>query len=72
MPNKQEGLERAVSLNLDFEREEQNSNGSWSPTWSWGGNYPESWQRAKQEWSGVLTLDKLVILERFGCIEKDA
>ena len=66
------GLEEAVSLNLDFELEEQSSNGSWLPTWSWGGNYPESWEGARQEWSGVLTLDKLVTLARFDRIQKTA
>ena len=66
------GLEKAVSLNLDFELEEQDSNGSWSPTWSWGSNHPELWKRAKQEWSGVLTLDKLIILARFDRIQTNA
>ena len=65
------GLEEAISLNLDFELEEQNSNGSWSPTWSWGGNYPESWECAKREWSGVLTLDKLIFLARFDRIQRN-
>lgn len=64
------GLEEALSLNLDFELEEQNGDGSWSPTWSWGGNDSEFWKCAKQEWSGVLTLDKLVVLARFGRIQK--
>ena len=66
------GLEEAVSLNLDFELEEQGSDGSWSPTWSWGGNYPESWEGAKQEWSGVLTLDKLTTFARFERIQEHA
>lgn len=58
-------LEKVISLNLDFELEEQNNTGSWSPTWSWGGNFPESWEIAKREWSGVLTLEKLLTLARF-------
>ena len=59
-------LKEAVSLNLDFELEEQNSNGSWSPTWSWGTDYPESWELAKKEWAGVLTLEKLKVIKKFG------
>ncbi|NEN93377.1 MAG: hypothetical protein F6K48_32665 [Okeania sp. SIO3H1] len=65
-------LEEAVSLNLDFELKEQASNGSWCPTWSWGGDYPDLWERARQEWSGVLTLDKLVTLTHFDRIQKNA
>ena len=66
------GLEQAISSNLDFELEEQNKNGSWSPTWSWGGSHPESWERARREWSGVLTQDKLVTLARFDRMPKTA
>lgn len=65
-----DGFKEAVTFNLDFEIKEQQDNGAWAPTWTWGDKYPESWKTAKREWSGVLTLDKLLILERFGRIEK--
>ncbi|MCC5807331.1 MAG: hypothetical protein JJU00_13485 [Opitutales bacterium] len=63
------GLEEAVSLNLDYEIAEQEDDGTWSPTWSWGDQYPEVWPEAKSEWTGILTLDKLVTLMRFNRIE---
>jgi hypothetical protein len=62
-------LEEAVSLNLDFALAEQNPDGSWSPTWSWGDNHPQVWERARQEWSGFLTLETLRQLRRFGRIQ---
>ncbi len=38
----------------------------WEPNWSWGPDYPDSWVRAKQEWSGKLTVEKLLVLKAFG------
>lgn len=64
------GLEQSVSLNLDYEIEEQEHDGSWRPTWSWGDRYPGAWAEAKREWTGVLTLEKLLILNRFHRIRK--
>jgi hypothetical protein len=63
------GLERAVDQNLEFEIESQQADGSWAPTWSWGGAFPDAWETARQEWAGVLTLEKLLTLRRFGRIE---
>jgi hypothetical protein len=62
-------LERLVQKNLDFEIENQNRDGSWSPTWSWGTAYPESWKKAEQEWKGILTLATLRSLRDFNRIE---
>ncbi len=59
------GLEKSVSLNLDYEIEAQAHDGSWTPTWSWGDSYPEAWAEAKREWSGVLTFEKLLKFKRF-------
>lgn len=66
------GLEEAVSLNLDYEIEEQEKDGAWSPTWSWGDQYPDVWLEAKSEWTGVLILEKLITLKRFNRIEISA
>ncbi len=66
------GLEEAVSLNLDYEIEEQEKDGAWSPTWSWGDQYPDVWLEAKGEWTGVLILEKLITLKRFNRIEISA
>lgn len=63
------GLEEAVAANLDYEISSQNEDGSWSPTWSWGNTFPDAWEKARREWSGVITIEKLLILKRFGRIE---
>jgi len=62
------GLETAVEANLDYEIAAQNENGAWEPTWSWAEDYPDAWAVASREWSGVLILDKLILLKRFGRI----
>ena len=63
-------LADAVSLNLDYEIDTQQKDGAWHPTWSWGDSYPDSWEVAKREWRGVLTLDKLKTLKLFDRIER--
>lgn len=63
------GLEDSVSANLDYEISSQNPDGSWAPTWSWGGSFPDDWPLACREWTGILTLDKLLLLRRFKRIE---
>ncbi|HSI86523.1 MAG TPA: hypothetical protein VK970_22230 [Candidatus Methylacidiphilales bacterium] len=63
------GLEDSVQLNLDYEIASQNKDGSWSPTWNWGDAFPDVWPRARTEWSGILTMQKLILLKRFGRIE---
>lgn len=62
------GLETAFEANLDYEIATQNENGAWEPTWSWAEDYPNAWAIASREWSGALTLDKLIVLHRFGRI----
>lgn len=56
----------ALETNLDWEIENQADDGSWEPNWSWGGNYPESWERARVAWKGILTLERLAVLTAFG------
>jgi len=56
--------------NLDFEITNQNKDGSWSPTWSWGTSYPTSWKVAEKEWKGVLTLATLRSLRDYGRIDE--
>ncbi len=63
------GREDAVAANLEYEISSQNQDGSWSPNWSWGDAYPDAWPIACREWSGVLTLEKLLLLKRFHSIE---
>jgi hypothetical protein len=61
-------LREAVEANLDFLVTEQNADGSWHPTWTWGDAFPETWAIAKKEWQGILTLDALKVLRAFGRI----
>jgi hypothetical protein len=63
------GLEQDVAANLDYEIASQNADGSWAVTWSWDDTFPEEWASAKMEWSGVITLEKLLTLKRFGRIK---
>ncbi|MEL6319448.1 MAG: hypothetical protein AAFQ57_02195 [Cyanobacteria bacterium J06626_14] len=63
------GLEEAVVANLDYAIASQNENGSWSPSWSWGDQFPEAWAIAQQDWAGILTLDTLLTLQRFDRLE---
>ena len=59
------GHEESVAANLEYEMSERNEDGSWTPTWSWGDAYPAEWPLAKREWTGILTLEKLLLLRRF-------
>lgn len=63
------GLRDAVAENLDYEIASQSADGSWTPTWSWDDSFPEAWAEAQAEWAGVITVDKLLTLRRFGRIE---
>ncbi len=60
-----------VEMNLDFEIEQQGEDGSWSPNFSWGNQYPEAWQTAKEEWKSRITVDTLKTLKDFGRIEPE-
>lgn len=62
-------LQKSVEENLDYEIDTQESSGVWFPTWSWGDNFPNEWNQAKNEWTGIITLDKLNLLRKFGRIE---
>jgi hypothetical protein len=64
------GLKDEVEMNLDFEIEQQGEDGSWSPNFSWGDQYPEAWRTAKREWQSKFTVDTLKTLKDFGRIEQ--
>jgi hypothetical protein len=57
-----------LQRNLDYLITRQAPEGTWEPTWSWGGVYPEVWPQAKVEWRGQLTLGALTRLKAFGRI----
>ena len=65
------GLEDEVEMNLNFDIEQQGEDGSWSPNFSWGDQYPETWQVAKKEWQSRITVDTLKKLKNFGRIEQE-
>jgi hypothetical protein len=56
--------------NLDFVIDQQGPDGTWSPSWTWGGLWPEAWDEAAQDWTGVLTLENLRTLRAFDRIEE--
>jgi len=63
------GADRVTGIlerHLSFVIESQTAEGTWDPTWSWFGQYPESWKAAKQAWRGILTLEILTSLRAFG------
>ena len=63
------GLEEDVAANLDYEISSQDEDGSWTPTWSWGNAFPDAWEKSRREWSGIITIEKLLLLKRFRRIE---
>ena len=58
-----------LQRHLDYQIEHQTPAGTWEPSWTWGGLYPEAWEQAKTEWRGHLTLETLASLEAFGRLE---
>lgn len=62
-------LEDAVSWDLDRQVARQSDEGFWEPPWSWGDQFPEAWERAREEWRGELTLRTLRALRAWARIE---
>ena len=62
-------LQQSIDENLDFEIEQQQGDGSWSPSWSWGDSYKDAWLHAKRAWKGVLTVNMVISLSSYGRIE---
>ncbi|WP_432361921.1 hypothetical protein [Sporosarcina sp. UB5] len=56
-----------IPANIEHLLATQAEDGSWKPTWAWG-RFEDVWETAKQEWSGVLTLDNLRVLRAFNAI----
>lgn len=59
----------SVYKELEIMVDSINEDGGWLPTWNWGGSYPDAWQKAKLQWSGILTVSNLIILKQFDLIE---
>jgi len=58
-----------IPANLDFLVDQQAEDGSWGPSWDWGGLYPEAWEQAGRDATSMLTLRALRQLHAFGHIE---
>lgn len=59
-----EDFKETIPVNIKHLASSQAEDGSWKPAWAWG-RYEDVWETAKQEWSGVLTLDNLRVLRAF-------
>jgi hypothetical protein len=62
-------LEDAIAWDLDREVARQSEEGFWEPRWTWGNRYPDTWELAREEWRGELTLRTLRALRAYGRIE---
>ncbi|MGP4081258.1 hypothetical protein ACTWQL_15225 [Pseudalkalibacillus sp. R45] len=62
-------MKEEVEDNLDYIIEQQQSDGTWHPNWEWG-QYEQDWSKAKDEWTGILTYEKLKLLRDYGRVEK--
>lgn len=56
-----------IDSNLDYLITLFEKNGEITPAWEWG-IYPEAWEQAKKEWTGILTLEAMLSLQKFGRI----
>ena len=64
-----EDFKNIIPVNIQHLITNQAEDGSWKPTWAWG-RFEDVWETAKQEWSGVLTLDHLKTLRAFNAISE--
>ncbi len=55
-----------LAANLDQRVAAQETDGAWTPLWSWGDLFPDTWPVAFREWQSVLTLDALRQLAAYG------
>ncbi len=55
----------AVSVQLDYEIDRLEGAG-WAPNWSWGEAYPEAFEQAARDWTGVFTLSRLRSVHLYG------
>lgn len=63
-----EEFSELIQLELDMKIYSQEVNGGWNPSWEWG-TYPELWKEVKVELTGLITVNNLVLLDKFGRIE---
>ncbi|WP_174616247.1 hypothetical protein [Virgibacillus ihumii] len=56
-----------VEQNLQFYVDQLSDDGIWDISWNWG-NYPEAYAVARQQWKGILAVDRYKLLQSFGCL----
>ena len=57
----------AVDKQMDYEIGRQSDRmGVWLPHWSWGESFPRAWQKAREHWAGIITLEMLLSFQAFG------
>lgn len=61
--------EEQIDAHLDFVVDEMNRQGIIMPNWHWG-VYPQEWNIAKKEWTGVKTLEFLITADKFGRVQR--
>ncbi|AVV58547.1 hypothetical protein C7121_21710 [Paenibacillus glucanolyticus] len=59
-----EKYKEVIPQDLDGIIDGQEEDGAWAVNWSWG-CYEEEWEKAKEEWKGVITLGSLLSLKSF-------
>lgn len=57
-----------IEKNLDLWVDILTENKKLEPTWAWN-DYKDEWKKARNEWTGLLTLNALICLNKFGRIE---
>lgn len=57
-----------LEQNFAFMMDQQRTDGSWQTTWSWGGEYPATWQVVEPEISAEVTLRFLLRLKAFNML----
>ena len=59
-----------IERQLNFEIEEQGTDGAWSPEWSWGRLLSQRMPKAEILWKSWLTLNNLRFLKAYDRLEK--
>lgn len=54
--------------NTEYLHKQMITGDHWEPTWEWG-QFEVEWAQAKQDWSGKLTVDNLIVLKNFGLLD---
>lgn len=63
-------LEDSLAAALTHLLTSQREDGSWAPTWDWGGTFPDAWPEAEAEWRSVRTWEALRALRDWGRVER--